>query len=124
MHTNNIKFILLINKKSLFVIIFDFINLSFQDTLNPICNCGTVQCSTVHYLPHCPSFSDEIITLFNKQQRTGENIFSKENSDISKVQKCLPVVITEFMIKRYFCLTASIEYIVLTKRFDAPLHKN
>ena len=30
---------------------------SFQDTLNPICNCGTVEI-TVHYLLHCPNFSN------------------------------------------------------------------
>ena len=31
---------------------------SFQDTLNSICNCGTVE-TTVHYLLHCPNFSNE-----------------------------------------------------------------
>ena len=28
---------------------------SFQDTLNPICNCGNVE-ATVHYLIHYPNF--------------------------------------------------------------------
>ena len=38
---------------------------SFQDTLNPICNCGTVEI-TVHYFLHCPNFSNERLTFFNK----------------------------------------------------------
>ena len=38
---------------------------SIQDTLNPICSCGTVK-TTVHYLFHCPNFSNERLTFFNK----------------------------------------------------------
>ena len=38
---------------------------SFQDTLNPICNCGTVE-TTVHYLFHCPNISNERPTFFYK----------------------------------------------------------
>ena len=45
---------------------------SFQDTLNPICNCGTVE-ATTHYLLPCPSFSNERLTLFNKLQSIDEN---------------------------------------------------
>ena len=40
---------------------------SFQDTLNPICNCGTVE-TTIHYLLLCLNFSNERLTLFNKLQ--------------------------------------------------------
>ena len=40
---------------------------SFQDTLNPTCCCGTVK-TTIHYLLHCPNFSNERLTLFNKLQ--------------------------------------------------------
>ena len=39
---------------------------SFQDTLNPICNCGIVE-TTVNYLLHCPNFSNERLTFFNKR---------------------------------------------------------
>ena len=31
---------------------------NFQNELNPICSCGTVE-TTVHYLFLCPNFSDE-----------------------------------------------------------------
>ena len=40
---------------------------NFQDKLNPICNCGTVE-TTFHYLLHCPNFSNERLTFFNKLQ--------------------------------------------------------
>ena len=36
---------------------------SFQDTLNTICNCGTVE-ATIHYLFLCPNFSNERLTQF------------------------------------------------------------
>ena len=60
---------------------------SFQDTLNPICNCGNAE-ATVHYLLHCSNFSNERLTFFNKHQSTDENIFSKDDSNISKVLLC------------------------------------
>ena len=51
---------------------------SFQDTLNPICNCGTVE-TTNRYLLHCPNFSNESLTLFHhKLQSIDENILSKD----------------------------------------------
>ena len=38
---------------------------SFQDTLNPICNCGTVE-TTIQYLLDCPNFSNKRLILFSK----------------------------------------------------------
>ena len=57
---------------------------SIQDTLNPTCNCGTVE-RTIHYFLHCPNFSNERLTLFNKLQSIDENLLSKGDSNISKV---------------------------------------
>ena len=51
----------------------------FQDTLNPICNCGTVE-TTIYYLFLCPNFSNERLTLFSKLQSIDENILSKDDS--------------------------------------------
>ena len=56
---------------------------SFQDTLNLICNCSTFE-ATIHYLLHCPNFSNERLTIFNKLQTIDENILSKGDSNISK----------------------------------------
>ena len=49
---------------------------SFQNTLNPTCNCGTVE-TTIHYFRHCPNFSSERQTLFKKLQSIDENVFKK-----------------------------------------------
>ena len=57
---------------------------SVQDTLNPICNCGTVE-TTVHYLLHCPNFSNEKLIFFNKLRSIDANILSKVDSNTSKV---------------------------------------
>ena len=37
---------------------FDKFKHSFQDTRNPICNCGSVE-TTFHYLLLCPNFSNK-----------------------------------------------------------------
>ena len=57
---------------------------SFQDTLNPICNCGTVE-TKVRYLLHSPNFSNERLTFFNKLQSIDANILSKNDFNISKL---------------------------------------
>ena len=56
----------------------------FQDTSNSICTCGTVE-TTVHYLLHCPNFSDERLIFFNKLRSIDANILSQDDSNISKV---------------------------------------
>ena len=94
---------------------------SFQDTLNPICNCGPVE-TTVHYLLHCPTFSNERLTFFNKLQSTDVNIISKDDSNISKLLLYGDHSFDDE--KNSFILTASIEHIISTKRFDAPLFQN
>ena len=94
---------------------------SFQDTLNPICNCGTVE-TTVHYLLHCPNFSNERLIFFNKLRSIDANILSNDDSNISKVLLYGNHSFNDE--KNTSILTASIEYIISTKRFDAPLFQN
>ena len=45
---------------------------NFQDTLNRTYCCGTVE-TTIHYFLHCPNFSNETSTNFNKLQQTSTN---------------------------------------------------
>ena len=86
---------------------------SFQDILNPICDCGAVE-TTVHYLLHCPNFSNERLIFFNKLQSTDANILSKDDPNISKVLYSDHSFNDE---KNTSFLTASFEYIISTKRF-------
>ena len=78
--------------------------------------------TTIHYLLHCPNFSNDGLTLFSKLQRTDENILSKDDSNISKVLLFGEDSFND--IKNTSVLTASIEYILSTKRFDVPLYQN
>ena len=92
---------------------------NFQDTLKHICSCGTVE-TTIHYLLHCPNFSNERLTLFSKLQSIDEHIFSKDDSNIAKVLLFGEDSFND--IKNTSVLTASIEYILSTKRFDALVY--
>ena len=92
---------------------------NFQDTLNPICSCGTVE-TTIHSLLHCPNFSNERLTLFNKLQSIDEN--SKNDFKLSEVLVFGGDSFNE--VKNASVLTALIEYILSTKLFDVPLNQN
>ena len=83
-----------------------------------MCNCGTVE-TTVHYLLHCPNFSNERLIFFNKFRSIDANILSNDDSNISKVLLYGNHSFNDE--KNTSILTASIEYIILTKRFYAPL---
>ena len=76
----------------------------------------------MHYLLHCPDFSNERLTLFNKLQSIYENILSKDESKISKVLLFGDDSFND--VKNASVFTASIEYIHSTKRFDVPLYQN
>ena len=97
------------------------LGLSHQNTLNPICNCGTVE-PTIHYLLHCPNFSNKRLTLLNKLQSINENILSKDDSNISKVFLFGDHSFND--VRSTSVLTTSIEYIISTKRFHVPLYQN
>ena len=50
---------------------------SFQDTLNPFCNCGNEVETSSHYLLHCPNFSNERLTLLKSGgggKSSGKNV--------------------------------------------------
>ena len=79
---------------------------NFQDTLNPICSCGTIE-ATIHYLLHYSIFSNERLTLFSKLQSIGVNILSKDDSNVSKVLHFDEDSFKD--IKNVSVLTASIE---------------
>ena len=94
---------------------------NFQDTLTPTCGCGTVE-TTIHYLLHCPNFSNERLTLFNKFQSIDENILSKTDTKVPKVLLFGDDSFND--IKNTSALTASSGYMLSTKSFDVPLHQN
>ena len=57
---------------------------NFLDCLNPICCCGSDIETTVHYLLHCPIFSEERSIFLNNIRSIDENVLSGSDSRISE----------------------------------------
>ena len=92
---------------------------SFQDCLNPFCSCGLDIESTGHYLLHCPTYITERRTLLS----------TIENTDNNLLNLCEPVLIKTLLFgsnssdknANTNVLSATIEYVLSTKRFQEPL---
>ena len=57
---------------------------SFQDSLNPICNCRTDVGATSHYPPHSAIFAAGGLILISGMQNIDNNILSLNDSTISR----------------------------------------
>ena len=92
---------------------------SFQDTINPLCSCALDIESTGHFLLHCPQFVNERHTLLS----TIGNIHYKllENTDSVLTQTLLFGNTSFDITDNTKILNATINFILLTKRFDEPL---
>ena len=92
---------------------------SFQDSLNPFCSCGLDIESTAHFLLHCPMYITERHTLLS----------TIKNIDNNLLHLCEPVLIRTLLFgsnsfdadANTNVHSATIEYILSTKRFDEPL---
>ena len=57
---------------------------SFQDTLNPFCDCGCEIETTAHFLLHCLQFYTERNNFLNKIKSIGTSILNQNNSNFSE----------------------------------------
>ena len=92
----------------------------FQDSLNPFCNYekGEVETSSP-YLLHCSNYSEERLALLNTTKNIEMSILQQSDSKFTSV---LLFGDTSFdNNKNTFILDATIDYIILTGRFDVPL---
>ena len=90
---------------------------SFQDTLNPICNCGEDIETSSYYLLHCPDYLQERKTLLNTGSCIVPRIFDFDQlTEILWYGKEDPENINNTSI-----LDATINYLIETKRFNAQL---
>ena len=75
---------------------------SFQDTLNPKCNCGKDIKITSHYLLHCPDYLQEWETLLNTISCIVPNIFYLNNDQLTEIllygQKILILIIEAYWL--------------------------
>ena len=57
---------------------------SFQDTLNPFCDCGCEIETTAHFPLHYPQFHTERSTLLNKIKNIDTSRLNQNNSNFAK----------------------------------------
>ena len=92
---------------------------SFQDSLNPFCNCSVDTESIAHYFLHCPTHITEKRTLLSTISNIKNNLL-----DLSE-----PVLIKTVLFESNSfntnantnVLNATIEYVLSIKRFEEPL---
>ena len=89
---------------------------SFQDSLNPLFNCGAEVESTSHYLLHCPIYSNDRSSLLSAIR----NIYCKllEITNPFLTQMLLYGNPSFDIITNWFILNATTDFILLTKRFE------
>ena len=92
---------------------------SFQDTLNPICNCGEDIETTSHYLLHCPDYLHERKTLLNTVSCIIPNIFDFNNDQLTEILLYGKEDLDN--INNTSILYAIINCLIETKRFDTQL---
>ena len=92
---------------------------SFQDTLNPICNCGNDVESAIHFFLHCPLYSNERRTLLNSLVNIDHTLL--DNTDFSLTQILLFGNTTFNAIENTKIINLTIDFVLSTKRFEEPL---
>ena len=92
---------------------------NFQESLNPLCNCGHGIESTTHFFLHCPLFTDERYTLLSTLSSIDCNLLN--STDFVLTQTVLFDTLSFNSNKNLEILNATIDYILSTKRFDQAL---
>ena len=91
---------------------------SFQDTLNPLCNCGMNVEPSTHILLQCSPYINERCTLMSNLNRINQQIFQ---TFLQFLTNTLLFRTLSYSDKtKTHILNASIDYIRLIKRLDEP----
>ena len=56
----------------------------FQDTVNPLCECGKDNESTIHFFFHCTNFLIPRQTLFQKIRNIDDSILSRSETQLTQ----------------------------------------
>ena len=89
---------------------------SFQDSLNPICRCGTNVKSCLHIFLHCSIFENERIILLSIVKNIDSNLF--DYSDLCLTQVLLFGNISLDLNTNSPILNGTIDFIICSKRFE------
>ena len=91
---------------------------SFQDSLNLVCSCGNDPETSVHFLLHCPNFSNKISIFLNIIGSIDRNILTRSDSQVTET---LIYCHSNFnSITNTLILNATIDFLIAIKIFDAP----
>ena len=91
----------------------------FQDTLNPLCDCGNDTETTTHFFLHCPSFHTPRQTRLNNIRKINEQILS--HSEDQLIQTFLYGNHNFNLTVNRLILNATIECLISKERFKCPL---
>ena len=94
---------------------------NFQESLNPLCNCGHGIESTTHFFLHCPLFTNERYTLLSTLSSIDCTML--KNTDFVLTQTLLLGNLSFNSNKNLEILNATIGYILSTKRLMKPCFK-
>ena len=92
---------------------------SFQDSLNPLCNCGLDIKLTAHFLFHCLKYITERRTLLSTTENIDNNLLDPSQTIFIKTLLFGSNSFDTNANTNIF--NATIAYVLLTKRFEKPL---
>ena len=87
----------------------------FQDTLNPLCECGKYIESTMHFFLHCTNLLIPRQTLFQKIRNIDNSILSQ--SEVQLTQTLLYDNQNYHSSINRLIIISTIEHLILTERF-------
>ena len=93
---------------------------SFQDSINPLCNCGYVAESTVHFFLHCPLFTNERSTLFSTLRNLDSEPFDNNDFLLTNILLISKESLNIDQNNAIFNAT-TMKFILSIKRFDEPV---
>ena len=102
-----------------YVISYNLPQHSFQDTINPLCNCGQDIESATHFFLLCLFFSNERRTLLSTIRSLDFKLLDCTNYDLT--QTLLFGNTSQTSSNNFEIINTSIDYILSRKRFDEPL---
>ena len=92
---------------------------NFQDCLNPLCLCGNEIETSTHYLLHCPTYTNERLTLLNKIKSINCSILESSDAAVTKILLFGDNTLSNS--SNTFILNSTIEYIISTQRFKGSI---
>ena len=92
---------------------------SFQNCLNPLCLCGNEIETSTYYLLHCPTYTNERMTLLNKIKSINCSILESSDAAVTKILLFGDNTFSDS--PNTLTLNSTIEYIISTQRFEGSI---